>query len=143
MTTSNSPDMFAELTREELLALTIKMDRAAETGSGVGYDQAVTTEIYDVQADLYDARARASYANGGTIRPEPGTGEYAYEVLMSQAERQEHDRQLQAAAEDRAAAAEARLARLEHDAATSGRDIFGRPLAPEAPRAEAEAEAEI
>jgi hypothetical protein len=73
--------------------------------------------------------------------PEPGTGEYAYEVLMSQAEREDCDRQLQAAAEERAAAAETRLTSLEQYAATLGRDIFGRPLAPETPQAEAEAEA--
>jgi hypothetical protein len=68
---NSRPDMFSELTREELLALTIKMDRAAAIGERAGYDQAVTTEIHGVQADLYDARARASYASAGN--PGPGT----------------------------------------------------------------------
>jgi hypothetical protein len=68
--TTSSPDMFSELTREELLALTAKMDQAAAIGEGAGYDQAVTTEIHGVQADLYDARARASCAAASC--PGPG-----------------------------------------------------------------------
>jgi hypothetical protein len=62
--------MFSELTREELLALTIKMDRAAPAGEGAGYDQAATTEIRGVQADLYDAGTGAFYAAVGN--PGPG-----------------------------------------------------------------------
>ena len=66
-----------------------------------------------------------------TSSPEPGTGEHAHEILMSQADRDAHDRELQAAAEERTAAAEGRLASLEQHAATVGRDIFGRALSPD------------
>jgi uncharacterized protein YbcC (UPF0753/DUF2309 family) len=62
--------MFSELTREELNTLSAKMDRAAQAGEAEGYDHGVTSEVHGVQADLYDARADASYAAAG--RPEPG-----------------------------------------------------------------------
>jgi hypothetical protein len=61
--------MFSELTREELTTLSAKMDRAAETGEAEGYDHGVTSEVYGVQADLYDARAAAFYAAAAS--PEP------------------------------------------------------------------------
>jgi hypothetical protein len=63
------PNMFSELTRDELTTLAAKMDRAAEVGERQGYDQVVTSEVHRVQADLYDARAADFYAAAG--EPEP------------------------------------------------------------------------
>ena len=57
--------VFSELTRQELTALSAKMDRAAETGEAEGYDHGVTSEVHGVQADLYDARADAFCAAAG------------------------------------------------------------------------------
>jgi hypothetical protein len=66
--------MFSELTRDELTTLTAKMDRAAEIGEREGYDQAVTTEVHGIQADLYDARAAAYFTAAGQPEPETEAG---------------------------------------------------------------------
>jgi hypothetical protein len=71
VSTGTRPNMFSELTRDELTTLTLKMDRAAEVGERGGYNQGVTSEVHGIQADLYDARAAAFYATAG--KPQPAT----------------------------------------------------------------------
>jgi hypothetical protein len=74
VSTGTSPNIFSELTREELTTLTAKMDRAAEIGEREGYDQGVTSEVHGLQGDLYDARAAAYFAAAGKPEPETEAG---------------------------------------------------------------------
>jgi hypothetical protein len=147
--------MFSDLTNKELRVLGAKLDHGGlAVGDRLFPDRNMEVEILALSAEVHDlaqhrlearrvtkAQADPEAGDGGDAVSdlEPGTGEYAYEVLMSDAEREECDRQLRTAAEERAAGAEARLDGLERDAAALGRDIFGRPLAPGAPQPEAEA----
>jgi hypothetical protein len=68
---------------------------------------------------------------------DPGGFEYVHRFVMSAQERDQWDRQQQAAEEAAAAAEEARLADLERRWAEVGADIFGRPLPPPGVTAEA------
>lgn len=69
VSTTSSPNVLSKLTPEELLALTVKLDRAAAIGERSATTRR-TTEIYGVQAKLYDARAHAFYGAAGM----PGRG---------------------------------------------------------------------
>jgi hypothetical protein len=80
VSTGPSPNIFSELTRDELTTLTIKMDRAAEVGEREGYDQGVTSEVHGLQGDLYDARAAAYFAAASQPEPETEAGWWEVEA---------------------------------------------------------------